>query len=634
MVIRLLILALVGLWLARGIRTGTLPWASLPAAPAVLAYLALAALSVCFSPYANQSLQWLIVLLSYGLLLFVLVSSIGRWDQVFKLVIVLIGVGACEAVWALVQWGTGRMIRPSGTFFNPNFLAGYLAVIWAVGLALVCYQWRRGRRGDGANRSRSIMLAGAFGGLALLLPTILLTGSRGGMLATLVGTALVVGLRFGRKGLGLLLVLVLLGMVVTNPVRDRVISQHMGNPVSYARLQIWKASLRAMADHPLGTGLGLYQYVYPRYALPVTGEITRYGKAAQTAHNEYLQMGVEMGLAGLLIFLWGVWLVIREASRVLKEQLTRWQRGTIVGASAAVGTILAQAAVDANLHEPAIAFLLTLCVGIILAGRRLAGRGDIQVRLVPARFRLVWAGLGMLLIALAALHVVRLGVAWMAFESGSRAAASHDVRKAIPAYARAIEFDPGKALYHSSLAAVYFRIYEQTRDDAAIQVAVTELRTAMTLNPMDGRLPGLLGFILTSLAQPVAGSEASLSHEARETLLREAEAAYEQATALNPFSPFYYLEAGRVARELGEPERAEAWVRQSVELEPNFLPGREWLAWFYLDAERRDEAVREYQEIRERQTRYAGWVKDPVEEKFLNINTAALGKRLTGGPRS
>jgi O-antigen ligase/Tfp pilus assembly protein PilF len=633
MVIRLLILALVGLWLAGGIRTGTLPWASLQVGPVILAFLALGTVSALFSPYANQSWQWLIVLLGYGLLLFVLVSSIERWDHVFKLLTILIGVGVGEAAWALVQWGSGRAIRPSGTFFNPNFLAGYLAAVWVILLAFVCYQRRPGGWGTGSGRVRTVLLAGSLGVLALLLAAIFLTGSRGGMLATLAGTALVVGLRFGRKGIGLLLVLVLLGIAAPNPLRDRVLAEHAINPVSYARVQIWESSLRAMADHPFGVGLGLYQYVYPRYAQPVEGEITRYGKVAQNAHNEYLQMGVEMGLAGLLVFIWGVILVAREAARALQERLGRRQRIALVGASAALATVLTQAAVDANLHEPAITLLFTLCVGIVLSCRRLAGAAKGQIRSFPLRPRLVWAGLGALALVLAAVHVVRLGVAWTTFEAGSRAAADQDVRKAIADYAAAIELDRDKALYHSSLAAVYFRIYERTRDAAAAEAARAELRTAMELNPLDGRLPGLLGLVSASMAGslPPNGPNAEASRARRATLLREAVQAYERAAELEPFSPFHRLEAGRVRLALGEPERAEMWARQAVELEPNFLPGREWLARFYLAAGRRGDAVREYQEIRERQKRYEGWAKDPVEERFLAVNAAELERMVLAG---
>lgn len=625
MIIRLLILALAGLWLIRGTRNSALVLPLLPIGSALLAFLGLAAVSTIWSPYGNQSRQWLIVLLSYGLLLYLLVALIQKWEQVFKLLMILIGMGLFEAGWAVVQWMTGRAQRPSGTFFNPNFLAGYLAMIWVILLAFVCYLRVGSRNRMGANRRRSFWLIGSIVPLALLLGAMVISGSRGGMLAALVGTTVVIGLRFGRKGVGLLAVLVLVGLAAPSPLRDRVKAEHAVNPVTYARVQIWQSSVRAMADHPFGMGIGLYQYGYPSYALPVEGEITRYGKVAQTAHSEYLQMGVELGAVSLLVFCWGVVLVVREARSVLQERLTRWQRGRLVGLVAAIAATLVHAALDSNLHEPALAILLTLCVGIVMSARRISQRRSEPLRTVPLRSPTIWAGIGVLLIGVLAVPVVQMGLAWTFFEAGSQAFAKQDFSKAVVAYRRAIALDSGKALYHSSMAAAYFKVFERTGEAQAAQTSAEELRLAMALNPLDGRLPGLLGRVYTSLAQ--AGPAPGLPGEQRDLWL-QASVAYERAVELDPVTPFYRMELGRLFLLLGDREKAEASVRQAVDIEPNFLPGREWLAKLYMEGGRLDAADREYREILERQQRYVHWAKNPLEARFLRADALALATAL------
>ena len=55
-----------------------------------------------------------------------------------------------------------------------------------------------------------------------------------------------------------------------------------------------------MTDHPFGIGLGLYQYTYPLYAFPVEGELLDMERSRRRPHNDYLQMGVEMGVGALL----------------------------------------------------------------------------------------------------------------------------------------------------------------------------------------------------------------------------------------------------------------------------------------------------------------------------------------------
>lgn len=622
MIIRLMVLLLLGVYVARGIWTGSLACPTFRIGPIVLAYLGLAVVSTAASSYVNQSLQWLVVLAGYALLLYLLPCFITAWSHVATLLATLVGMGLFEAAWALAQGGWLGEARPRGTFFNPNFLAGYLAAIWTILLGCLCYICHeRGSRREKVGGQRVVWVAMAAI-LALLLLAIIWTGSRGGMLAVVTGALLVVGLRFGRKGVAMLLVGAVLCLLTPNPLRERLWAQHVeGSSISFARWQMWQSAGREMVEHPFGIGLGLYQYLYPRYAFPLEGQITRYGKVAQTPHSEYLQMGVELGGAGLFVFFCGVAVVAREAGAVLKLRLARWQRGALVGVIGAIAGLLIHAGVDSSLHEPAIAILLTLCVGLVLAARRLSGQA-VRMRAVVVAHRWFWAGGAMILIGVLTVHVVRLGVAWMFYESGSQALAQRELVPAIADFRTAVSLDARKTLYHSSMAAAHFQAFERTGDARAAQAAVSELQVAMALNPLDGRLPGLLGYVYASLAKSRAPSQAS--PEQRIAWMRAAVAAYERAAELEPFVPSHDLELGQLYLALGERERAETWVRRAVELEPNFLPGREWLARRAMESERRDEAEREYREIVERQRQYAEVPKDELEKRYLTADVQEL----------
>jgi O-antigen ligase len=652
MITRLLILAMLLAYVWDGIRAGAFPLACLRLRNPMLAFLALAALSTARSSYSDQSLQWLTVLLSYAGLLYLLESFLREWDYVKWPLAALAGMGLVEAVTALVQgWGLGAT-RPTGTFFNPNFLAGYLAAIFSVVLGVVCYDrdlahfsLRSGRRGaplsglDADSPTPTGTRAQPRGappwrgwrGLVLLVPATLLmvllaaivcTGSRGGVLALIAGAATVLSVRFGKKALAIVALLVIIAALVPNPVRERLRAEHTTNPVSYARWQMWQSSLHMMAEHPLGLGLGLYQYVYPRYARPVEGEITRYGKVAHAAHNEYLQMGVEAGLAALVVFVWGIVRVSRDAIHALRGRLRRGQRGVIVGCVGAVGSILIHAGTDSNLHEPAIAIVLSLCIGVLLAAPRLLARAGHGPATVPISSRWVWGAVGTATGLVLAGAVVSDGFAWILYDRGQQAMARGDAAGALVSYQRASTLDPGKALYHSALGAAHFRTFQRTREAADAQAALDHLQTAMALNPLDGRLPELLGDVCVRLAGLVTPSTTQQEH--RSQLLVAARRAYERAVELDPYRAWYHYELGRTAMALGDAVQAEQAVRRAVELEPNFLPGREWLARRFLRAGQRDAALAELSEIRERQRRYAGWVKDPVEQRFLDVDVTSL----------
>jgi len=630
LIIRVTILCLLSVFLWQGIARKTIVWPSLVIGWPVVVYLALAALSTAASPYTHQSFQWLIVLFAYATLLYLLVSLIRTWNHVGLLLGLVIALGLFEAGVAMAQRHWFHVIRPSGTFFNPNFLAGYLVAACALVVGLLSYAPLSQRRQAAEGASEGVA-GGRWVGMAapalllLFLLAIALTGSRGGMVALVAATGFIAAARFRWKGLAGLLLLLLAGAAVPNPLRDRMQAEHEANPVTYARVEIWRSSLQQMVDHPLGVGLGLYQYVFPRYAFPVEGQIARYGKVAQSSHSEYLQMGSELGWLSLVIFGWGLVLAAREAQRALQSALAWWQRGLLAGlCGAALGTLV-QAAVDSNLHEPAIAIVLVLDIAILFSVRRLLEGEDVPPRRIPVRSRALWAGLSVAAMAALAFLVLRVGVAWMAYEEGGRALVGGNVPGAIEAYRRSVGLDPGVALYHSALAAAYFREFERTRVLAPAEMAAREVQEAMALNPLDGRLAGLLGHVFASVAalQPaIAPSEAVVAWR------RAAVAAYSQAVELEPYTPFNRFELGRLYMALGEREKAESIVRAAVELEPNFLPGREWLARLYLSEGHRDAADVEYREIRERLQRYAHWVKDPVEERFLRADVTALAGAL------
>lgn len=620
MIIRLLILSALGIYWVRVITVGRLLFPHLPVGLPVLLFLAVAAVSTISSPYTNQSLQWMMVFLSYAGLLYLLAALVKQWEDVPTLQTVLVWMALVQAIWAFVEVVRGGKPRPSGTFFNPNFLAGYLAAISVLLLAAACYRKFWSHRSWGTCRGviHSILPLVI---LSILLLALLQTGSRGGALALVVGTVLVIALRFGRRGMIGLVLLVTVAILAPNPIRDRVVAEHVHNPVAYARWQMWQSAMHEMIEHPFGIGIGLYQYTYPRYAFPIEGEIVRYGKIAQTPHNEYLQMGVELGVVGLGIFLWGLVLVAREAWWLLRQRLTRGQRTLVVGMSGAIVVILTQAAVDSNLHEPALAILLTLCVGVVILGRTLC-RKDVQPRWTIAIQRpVLWTTMGIVVIGLLATHVIRLGLAYQTYELGNRLVKQQEIEQAIGRFQQAIFLDPGKSLYHNSLAAAYFQLYRRSHDEAMVHASIGELRIAIALNPLDGRLQGLLGFV--SASQVSSRHQEEMKDEDHMWLGKALEA-YERAAELEPFAYAHHLELGRLMLVLGRRDAAEQHLKKVVELEPYYLPAREALARLYAESGRREQAEQEYQEILTRQQELHARPLNQLEESFLRVDLSHL----------
>lgn len=630
MIIRLTILLLLAVFLTQVLCVGKVEYGTVPLGVAISGFLGLAVFATVTSPYVQQSVQWLIVLLSYTGVLYLVVYFLTQWDHVVIILSVLVVMGLVESGVAISQVLLSGATRPTGTFFNPNFLAGYVVASWTVVLGYLCYLYKGNQRGKPrktlhAHASYFIRLSLGIFLLGIFLSVLVWTGSRGGILAACLGTFLIIWLRFGKKGAGILLVIFLMGVVLPSPLHDRVLAEHGRNPMGYARLQMWQAALRGIADHPLGIGLGLYQYVAPRYAFPIEENIARYGTVARTPHNEYLQMGVELGVASLVFFGYGLWVIFHHTATLLNCRLKRGHRGILVGISSGVVALFVHAAVDSVFHEPAIAIVLILFVGILLASPSLLGVKKMirKTVLIPFTSRLVWAIIGIIFMSIMSVVVLRLGFGWLSYHQGSVLLAHQRTEKGIEKFQTAIYLDPGKALYHSALAAAQFRIFEDTGNRSAANLSVEELQRAIELNPIDGRLYGLLGRVYR-----VLGESYGMTTEVGRSFLLLALSAYERTTPLEPFSPFHRFEAAHLHSVLGNTGTAQLLIQEAVAIEPNFLPGREWLARHSLGSGNFQEALLQFQEIVKRNKQYAAWQKTPFEKQFFNIDLVELKEDL------
>lgn len=78
-----------------------------------------------------------------------------------------------------------------------------------------------------------------------------------------------------------------------------------GETSNAQRIEIWKKSLVSIEHHPiLGIGIGNFPVVLDQNI--------QLSKAGSSAHNIYLQVASETGIPAALIFLWFLWLVLKQ----------------------------------------------------------------------------------------------------------------------------------------------------------------------------------------------------------------------------------------------------------------------------------------------------------------------------------
>jgi O-antigen ligase len=289
----------------------------------------------------KEIVKWVEVLVLYVL---VYNEAKGRWLR--ALVLVALGTGALAALHGAYQFlfrvGPeeftlfGRFMRAYGAFEQPNPYAGYLGLVLplAVGFALASVTPSVKRFGR-----RWLVLAVGCG--AVILAALIMSWSRGAWLgfgAALAVMAIAVAVRSGRvMVLGLVFavlagyLLLAWGVALVPPsivqrfadfvpymgVTDvRGVEVTDANFAVLERMAHWQSALGMWTDKPwFGVGIGNYEPVYARYALP------QWPLPLGHAHNYYLNIAAEAGSVGLVTYLllWGLalrlaWLAARSTS--------------------------------------------------------------------------------------------------------------------------------------------------------------------------------------------------------------------------------------------------------------------------------------------------------------------------------
>ena len=263
----------------------------------------------------------------------------------------------------------------TGFFANSNHMATLLIATIPFMVALLGVK-RSGRRYLQKDAGRFAILGGAI--LVLLLGLALNPSTAGiGLGVAVVAASLLINAslstrwaRWGIAGVALLGIAAVIA-IFTTPLETSIAAA--GTDQSYStRSTSFANSLRALAEtFPLGSGSGSFAAVYPAYENPDI--VDRW--FVNHVHNDYIELVLETGLAGLLLILlfllWWIGRVIAIWRAPIIDHFAR-------AASVASGAILAHSLVDFPLRTSAIAAVFAMCVAL-MAGSRLRLKADAVV---------------------------------------------------------------------------------------------------------------------------------------------------------------------------------------------------------------------------------------------------------------
>lgn len=398
-------------------------------------------------------------------------------------------------------------------FGNPNVFAAFLVLSWPVLLLKPIHR---------SNKQQILLRAAS---VILVFLNLDWTDSRAGYLALEIQVILLmvlVGAKYFHKSVGWgKIVMVLVGIAVAI-----FFAAGIGNRPT-ERLEVWRCTAHMAMEKPvIGWGVNQFSLGFPNFMSDeLKGQFQKDNTFAEHAHNEPLELWVELGVVGLVLALlfWGTLL---------------WKaRGALC--SGRKGS------------DPLDLSSLGLFIG--LAGAGFTNLFDYNCRLSGVGF-FIW-----------------IVAAWLAnrYEPGKIIRFSSGVGKTMAAVFLVLSIIG----FTFSIPAVYARVAAPSTQDflkdlpADLPGEKQRLEAAIVQNPKDADLYHRLGNV-----------------DAKLSLMDQAESAYKNEIALNPAASGAYLNLGNVYffkadKNSGNLDQAIAYYSQCVVLDPNSVEGHYNLAY-------------------------------------------------------
>ncbi|MEA2336368.1 MAG: hypothetical protein QOE82_375 [Thermoanaerobaculia bacterium] len=313
--------------------------------------------------------------------------------------VALAGVLACvavfEALYAVHEatlgryaiWGWKNTLifgRATGTFVNPNHFAHYAAIILPMALYMSAYAWHTAAPAGATFGRRFVKLVErrffpfAFGLLAALgcITAVLVSESRGAMLAIIAGFALVGAMASEKQNAALRGILIAVG--VTAIIVAAIVVLRRSETVTRfestrgSQLESRRASVvgafRIWKMFPLfGSGAGTYPDVV------LATRATSGDLLANHAHDDYAEILATTGALGIVVslvpLLGGFAALMRNAFGPDGEPMSWRRRAFKVAAMTSIAIAMIHALVDFNFFIPANPITLAAIAGAAVVAR-------------------------------------------------------------------------------------------------------------------------------------------------------------------------------------------------------------------------------------------------------------------------
>jgi O-antigen ligase/Tfp pilus assembly protein PilF len=396
-------------------------------------------------------------------------------------------------------------------------------------------------------------------------------------------------------------------------LKERVSITKLGTEFSFGRrIAIWKFTGMMIKDRPLlGSGIGTFEYNTLRYQAKFFEQgdnrsLYPHG-FADKAHNEYLQLGAELGIVGLALFLWFMIAYFYWGIKCLKKEKNKYLQGIIIGLMGSVMAVLVDGLFGFPLHLPATIVLLWLSIGLTMTtiftkannikmreennfkqeeynkkeGENREKQSDNKIdnhRIAQSniyRFKPILYIIIILLAIFLSFTVFRPFRARIFWHYGIQEIESNNLDKAIKIYEEALKWDP-------YLGQLYYDIGKILEQKEFYNLSLKYFAKASKYIDHPN-LPDNFAYLFLKLDQldnAVISLKQAISYQSDK----------------NSMLP-WYSELGNTYLRLGRYNLAEEAFNNALKIDPNYFNAHYGLGGTYLKQNKIDEALSELQEV-------------------------------------
>lgn len=262
----------------------------------------------------------------------------------------------------LVNIGGATILRAISLFPDPHILAFYLGLI--IPLALSLFLFSSNLKFSG--KTKILILFANF----ILFFALLATFSRAGYVGAFFGIAAIILLSWKfldkriRFAIGAMVLISGIGVFNSAPPAGGLVfarffsSFDLSEGSNSERIINWSRAVKIISDYPLaGVGVGAYSFAID----PLSP-----AKSAITAHNTYLDIAAEMGLAALLVWIALLIVSVKKLADIffLKDNLNYETRVVALGLIGSFAWFSVQAVFDTAIYSPALFAILMVYFAI------------------------------------------------------------------------------------------------------------------------------------------------------------------------------------------------------------------------------------------------------------------------------